>query len=141
MPSKRTQRWLHILWLLATLTDIVASLLPADSIPVRALDELALSDKLEHMVMYAAIAVLPAIYAPRRFVWTASVGAVLLGVALEYAQLFSGWRDFEYGDMIASALGVGVGVAAGLLVRVVLRLIRRHEAPHRLTRDELAAEP
>ena len=50
-----------------------------------------------------------------------SAGAVALGVALEYVQRFTGWRDFEYGDMIASAAGVLGGVAAGMILRAVVR--------------------
>lgn len=119
--NERTTRWLRILWLLAILADVVASLLPADSLPIRTLGELRLSDKFEHLAMYAAVAMLPAIHERRRFIAAVSLGAVALGVVLEYVQLFSGWRDFEYGDMVASAAGVGIGVAAGMVVRAILR--------------------
>jgi VanZ family protein len=83
---------------------------------------LALSDKFEHMAMYAAMAVLPAICEPRRVVLALAMVSVGLGVALEYVQWFTGWRDFEYGDMVASAIGVGVGLGAGVLLRAARRL-------------------
>jgi VanZ family protein len=132
------RRWLRIVWVLAIIVDIVGSLLPADSLPMRTLDKLDLSDKLEHIAMYAAIAVLPAIHERRLFVIAASVGAIALGVALEFAQLFTGWRDFEYGDMVASGLGVGIGVTGGIFARAMLRrLMRNHEPQDRFTRHGL----
>ena len=67
--SERAKRWLRIPWALAIVTDMVASLLPGDSLAIRKLNELSLNDKLEHMVMYAAIAVWPAIHVRRRFLW------------------------------------------------------------------------
>jgi VanZ family protein len=66
---------------------------------------------------YAILAFLPAIHERKGFVVAAAVGAVALGVALEYGQLFSGWRDFEVGDMIADAVGVAVGLAVGVQMR------------------------
>ncbi|HEY6989960.1 MAG TPA: hypothetical protein VH369_16310 [Bryobacteraceae bacterium] len=134
------KRSVRILWMVLILTDIVASLLPSDSPPIRTLDQLV-NDKLEHMAMYAAIAVLPVIYERRRIIILVSAGAVALGVVLEYVQRFTGWRDFEYGDMVASAAGVCVGLIAGIFLRVVLRWFsRKHEAQDRFTRDGLAAQ-
>src|ERR1700738_856266 len=104
-------RVLRVLWLLAILVVVVGSLLPADSGPIKALDPLPLSDKIDHFAAYAALAFLPAIHEKRRFFLAAAIGAVALGVALEYAQLYSGWRDFEVGDMIADAVGGWCGVA------------------------------
>ena len=47
----------------------------------------------------------------------AALGAVAMGVALEYAQLYSGWRDFEVGDMVADAAGAGCGFLAAISMR------------------------
>lgn len=139
--NERMNRSLRLLWLFAILGDIVTSLLPADSLPIRTLDKLAVSDKIEHMAMYAILAVLPAILERRRLVAAAALGAVALGVALEYVQLLSGWRNFEYGDMAASAAGVSVGLAAGLFVRAVLgRQPRKHEPEGQFTRECLVAD-
>jgi len=96
---------------------IVASLLPSESAPMRALELLDLSDKVEHTAAYAALAFLPALHERRRFVIGTAVGAVLLGVLLEYGQLYTGWRDFEVADMVADAIGVCVGLAVGLWLR------------------------
>ncbi len=44
-------------------------------------------------------------------------GAIALGIGLEYLQLWSGWRDFEIGDMVADAVGVVCGLVAAAPVR------------------------
>ena len=102
---------------------IVGSLLPPTSLPMRALDQFHINDKLEHGAAYAALAFLPAIHERQRFVIAAALGAVALGVALEFGQLYSGWRDFEIGDMVADAAGVCVGLGIGIPLRFT-RIIR-----------------
>jgi VanZ family protein len=109
---------LRLAWLVTTLVVIVGSLLPSNSGAMRALDRLPLSDKAEHAVAYAMLAFLPALHERRRRVAQAAAGAVLLGVALEFAQLWSGWRDFELADMAADAAGVAAGLATGWALRV-----------------------
>ena len=108
---------LRILWFLAILTVVIGSLLPGSSLPMRALDALHINDKLEHFGAYAVLAFLPAIHERKNFIVAAALGAVALGVALEFGQLISGWRDFEIGDMVADAVGVCVGMAAGIPMR------------------------
>ena len=111
------KKTLRILWFLAIFTVVTASLLPYYSLPMRALDRLHLSDKFEHFAAYAVLAFLPTIHERRAFIVAAGLGAVLLGIGLEYGQLFSGWRDFEFRDMIADALGVCFGIATALPMR------------------------
>jgi VanZ family protein len=108
---------LRIVWLLGILVVIVGSLLPASSPAMRALDRLPVSDKMEHTAAYAFLVFVPAIHERRKLVMAAAAGAILLGVALEFAQLLSGWRDFEFADMVADAVGVGTGLAAGWAIR------------------------
>ena len=115
--SGRTKRLLRALWLVGIFIVVVASLLPADSLPMRALDRLHINDKLEHFAAYAVLAFLPAVHERKWFIVAAAVGAVALGIALEFGQLFSGWRDFEVGDMIADAVGVCFGLASGIPLR------------------------
>jgi len=43
----------------------------------------------------------------RRLIVVARYNAVALGIALEYAQHYSGSRDFEIGDLVADVAGVG----------------------------------
>jgi VanZ family protein len=120
-----------VLWLLAILVVVVGSLLPSDSGPIKALDALPISDKIDHFAAYAALALLPALHEKRRFLMAAAIGAVALGVALEYAQLYSGVRDFEVGDMIADAVGAGFGLLVGVLLRstAILRAVFPDRVP------------
>jgi VanZ family protein len=67
--------------------------------------------------MLSVLAFLPTIHERWRLVLAAAIGAVVLGVALEFGQLYSGWRDFEAGDMVADAIGVGLGLLVGVPVR------------------------
>jgi VanZ family protein len=115
--SARATIFLRTLWLAAIVIVVVGSLLPAYSTPIRTLAELHINDKFEHFGAYAALAFLPAIHERRRFIIVAAIGTVLLGIALEFGQLFTGWRDFEIGDMLADAVGVCFGVAAAIPVR------------------------
>ena len=112
------RKLLRGVWLLAVLVVIVGSLLPSDSGAMRAINRLPLSDKAEHSAAYAFLAFVPAIHERRRRVLAFTVGAVLLGVALEFAQLWSGWRDFEIADMVADAVGAAAGLALGWMFRV-----------------------
>jgi VanZ family protein len=97
----------------------MGSLLSANSIPIRLLSRLDINDKLEHSLAYLILAFLPAIHERRKFMVAAAVGAVLLGVILEYGQAFTG-RDFEIGDMVADAGGVALGLVCGLLLRSLM---------------------
>ena len=54
------------------------------------------------------------LYRPLGMKVATAVGLVLMGVALEFAQDFTGYRTFAYGDMVDSALGVAVGLALGM---------------------------
>jgi len=111
-----TKKVLRVAWLLALVATIVGSLLPPDSAPIRTLDALPFSDKFDHMGMYALLAFLPALHEDTKLVWWMALGAVALGIALEFAQLYVG-RDFEIGDMVADAVGVSIGLAAGIPLR------------------------
>src|ERR1700676_5355405 len=98
----------RVIWLLVVFIVVLGSLLPENSLPMRELDRLHLNDKFEHFAAYTVLAFLPALYERWLFIVLAAAGAVLLGIGLEYAQLFLGWRHFEIGDMIADTGGVCV---------------------------------
>jgi VanZ family protein len=108
---------LRTLWLAATVMVVVGSLLPAGSTPMRLLSVLHINDKLEHVGAYAVLAFLPAIHERRSFIIAAAIGIVLLGIGLEFGQLFLGWRDFEIGDMVADAVGVCFGIGVAISIR------------------------
>lgn len=115
--AESLKRALRISWVVAIVVVIAGSLLPGDSAPMRALSTLAISDKFEHTVAYAFLAWLPSIHERKTFMAGAVIGAVALGIALEYAQLYSGWRDFEIADMVTDAAGTGCGVLAAIPFR------------------------
>ena len=115
-----TKKLLRAAWLLAIVAVIVGSLLPPDSAPIRTLDRLPFGDKFDHVAMYAVLAFLPALHEETKVVWFMAIGAVGLGIGLEYAQLHVG-RDFEIGDMIADGVGTVLGLAAGLPLRTRVR--------------------
>jgi glycopeptide antibiotics resistance protein len=91
-------------------------LLPSSSLLIKTLDELEINDKVLHVGAYTLLAFLPALHERIPLIVAAALGAAALGVALEFGQLVSGWRDFEVGDMIANAMGVCLGVAVGMLI-------------------------
>ncbi len=95
---------LRIAWLICLVAVIVGSLLPAESAPMRALDKLAINDKVQHLLACRTVALL-------------IVLAPTLGVFLEYGQLYSPGRSFDVRDMLANAAGVGIGAAIGLALR------------------------
>ena len=101
MASLDPKRILRVIWFIAIVAVIIGSLLPGNSGPMRLLDRLHIPDKVEHFLAYAVLTFLPTIHERRGFIIAAAIGAVALGVGLEFAQLYSGWRDFEVGDMMA----------------------------------------
>jgi len=115
--ASRYRRLLRVLWICAVFTVVVGSLLPASSSALKALDALRLNDKVLHFSAYAALAFLPALHESRRALVTAAMLLVVLGIAIEYGQLVSFGRSFEYGDMGADAAGVVFGMATALAIR------------------------
>ncbi len=109
---------LRVLWMLAVLLVIFGSLLPASSQAIRLLSWLGVSDKIEHFLAYLVLAFLPALHERSKVLAEAAIGAVALGIALEYAQRLSPGRAFEVRDMMADAAGVCAGLTLGLLLRV-----------------------
>jgi VanZ family protein len=70
------------------------------------------SDKLEHFVAYGAMSFwFGLLYVQRRWQLGFALGFVLMGVAVEYLQGMTDYRDFEVGDMVADALGAFLGFA------------------------------
>lgn len=117
MASAQRKTLLRVIWLLAILTVILTSLLPARSLPMRIIGQLEVSDKIEHFAAYAMLAFLPAIHERLQVVLIAALCIAALGIGLEFGQLYSPGRSFEIADMIADALGICFGLAVGLPLR------------------------
>jgi VanZ family protein len=111
---------LRAAWFVCVTLVIVGSLLPGNSLPIRALARLNVSDKIQHFASYAVLAFLPAIHERPRVVKAIVFGLIGLGVLLEFGQLLES-RDFEIGDMVADTVGVFVGFAAGWPLRPYVR--------------------
>lgn len=84
---------------------IYRSLIPAD-----ALQQSAHGDKLMHFSAYAVLMswfsnIFPALNQRIRL----ALALVMLGIALEFAQRWTGYRTFELADMAANATGVAAG--------------------------------
>ncbi len=114
--SVSARRLVWLAWILWTVCVVVGELLPHDSVPMKLIDLLPVSDKVVHFVAYAGIALCPALALGARDGALFGAAAVAMGVALEYIQRMVG-RDFEVGDMLANAAGVLTGLLLGLILR------------------------
>ncbi|MBI3370982.1 MAG: VanZ family protein [Betaproteobacteria bacterium] len=73
-------------------------------------------DKLGHLLAYGTLMFwFCQLYAARRSRIAHALAFTAMGVALEYAQRATGYRHFEYLDMLANAAGVALGWAAAHL--------------------------
>lgn len=104
-PGWLRQTWLIVGWG-GVAGIIVLSLIPSppELIPVEQ------GDKAEHVLAYGILMFWFAqIYLRQPARVIAAALLVALGVGLEYAQGWTGWREFSYADMAADALGVALG--------------------------------
>lgn len=72
------------------------------------------ADKIEHYIAYLLLGTwFAGILAPR---WLAVfIGLVAFGGAIELVQAWSGYRDGEWGDLLADGLGVATGIGLARL--------------------------
>jgi VanZ family protein len=101
----------RILFLVTLVLLVVGSLTPAQHVPA-----VTAQDKVLHFAAYAVVAVLAvlSIRSPRnRMIGLAAL--VVLGVALELAQIFVPGRSFDLWDLAANGGGVLMGLPASRL--------------------------
>jgi VanZ family protein len=113
----RQRRWLRILWFAAVMAVIVGSLLPGSSLPIQTLGQLHVNDKVLHFAAYAVLAFLPSLHERWPAVTATLLGAIALGVVLEFLQKLSPGRNFEVADMVADTCGVLCGLILALPLR------------------------
>ena len=107
MITLRHARVWYVFGAALTLLVVIASLVPARDLP-----HLRVSDKLEHLLAYLALALWFGGLVPPRGYLRLALGLVALGGGIEIAQGLmglgrqAGWRDFE-----ADALGVALGLS------------------------------
>ncbi|MFO7339832.1 MAG: VanZ family protein [Lysobacteraceae bacterium] len=109
-PLRRPRLWLG-LWLLALAVVCVASLVPPPPVELP-----RHGDKLEHLLAYAALAAAAVqLFRPGRALWTAGIGLVLMGAALELAQgALTATRLADPADALANTAGVLLGLGTRL---------------------------
>lgn len=102
--------WLAMGWLLVSLV-VYISLVPQ---PPAAL-EFDYGDKLGHLLAYGMLMIwFCQIYWKPGSRILIALALVAMGVGMEFLQGLSGYRYFEYGDMLANGLGVLFGWLAAL---------------------------
>lgn len=111
VKSQRHHLTWYFLGALLTLVVIVSSLVPNEDLP-----HVRVSDKVEHIVAYAGLALwFGGLMPPRRYVYLA-MALLALGGGIEIAQGLMGlgreadWRDF-YADAFGAALGIALCLA------------------------------
>jgi VanZ family protein len=77
---------------------------------MKALEGLGINDKFEHFAAYLVLAFLPALHERRPALAATLLGAIVMGVALEFLQRLSPGRTFEIADMVADTIGVLSGL-------------------------------
>ena len=77
------------------------------------------SDKVGHFLAYGSLMFwFSQLYVARRTRLAYAAAFAAMGVALEFIQGWTGYRDFEVYDMLANGTGVALGWAAALMRRV-----------------------
>ena len=100
---------------LAVAVVIIGSLLPSTSAPMQVLS--GVSDKALHFLGYLVLALLPAVHERRKVLIALICVAIVIGIALEFAQTYSVGRFYERADIAADIAGIAVGLLLGLRVR------------------------
>lgn len=114
---ERQRQTLLVIWLVGCAAIIAGSLIPALAPPEATIALLPL-DKLLHFGAYGVIALLPqvAIARPAAASLTA-LSMMLLGGAIELAQVHMAGRMASLDDALVNAVGVFGGMALGLALR------------------------
>ena len=110
MSARRHYLAWYLLGAILTLVVIVSSLVPPRDLP-----HWRISDKFEHLVAYAGLAIwFGGLLPPRRFPQLA-LALLALGGAIEIAQGLMGLgREADWRDFYADALGAGFGLSLSL---------------------------
>jgi VanZ family protein len=99
--------WCTVGWLMvATVVYLSLAPLPGPDGPPQA-------DKVGHMLAYFSLTIWFAQLFDSRVMTIYGAGFLIMGVGLEYSQIYTGYRSFEYADMGANALGVCAGWLSG----------------------------
>lgn len=76
-------------------------------------------DKVQHLVAYAWLALLPMRgFATRKAAFTGAGAMIFFGAALEVAQIFVPLRQPSLADLLADTVGVGFGIWLGVRLKM-----------------------
>ena len=112
-------RAVRVMLAVALLCVAWQSLVPADDLLVT-----PSSDKAAHVGAYVVLGALAALSVSRRRGVAAWLGVVSFGLLLEFAQALTGYRSFEWLDLVADAVGAGLGVMVGVGALTLLKGLR-----------------
>lgn len=96
--------------------------------------DVSFGDKLGHFAAYGGLMFwFCQLYARRATRIGYALGFAAMGIGLEFAQGATGYRSFEYSDMLANAVGVLLGWAVALAAggEIAARLGRVFQEPER----------
>jgi VanZ family protein len=111
---------LRLAWYALVALVAIGSLLPANSPIMKTVDSLPVGDKVQHFTAYAALAFLPTLRERPAKLGIKLAFAAVLGVLLEFGQLYSPGRSCDVYDMLADGLGILAGFVIGLPFRFAL---------------------
>jgi VanZ family protein len=107
---RRPQRWL-LLWIVALKLTLIVCLVPLPQVA----EVPAGWDKLEHALGHAALAAYAMmLFAPGPARMVALAGLVAFGIGIEGLQALLPWRSADPLDVLANALGTGLGALVAL---------------------------
>ena len=90
--------------------NVLATLIPAQQLP-----DAPGSDKLHHLIAFAAL-VLPMSFAKPEQFWKCAVYGIMFGIFIELAQPFVNRSD-EVGDVLADACAIALGCSVDFVPR------------------------
>ena len=126
LPLRYPWLWLVLGWLL------VGGVVFGSVAPGEMVGRFPFDDAIMHAASYGLLTVwFAGLYARNRHGWVGAF-AFSLGIAMEFVQSALSYRQFDPADMIANAIGIGIGLAfsffllAGWCQRLELLLGFRH---------------
>lgn len=106
-----------LLWIGLLSCTAIGELLPGDSAPLMALSRSHVNDKVLHFTAYAVVALVPAFGLRLSAAVSCIIATELVGIALEFAQLFVHDRSGDPYDVLSNTIGVLAGVILAIIGR------------------------
>jgi VanZ family protein len=108
--SNKSLHW-YPLWLLLGISLVLVVIYLSLTAKPPEIVSFAFSDKIGHFLAYAVLmGWFGQIFNGRSHLILFALGFVLMGISLEYVQGMGRHRHFEYADMVANTIGVGLGL-------------------------------